>query len=135
MSIARTPVRDESSTTAYGVSVFAGVLLATLATFEILQGLSAVLRDDIFVSGLNYVYEVDVTAWGWWHMLIGAVGLAVGIGILTGKRLAYVVGIGLAVVSAIGQFMFMPFYPLWSLLIIAMDVLVIWALAHQLRHT
>jgi hypothetical protein len=118
---------------AYGVSVFAGILLATMGAFEILQGLSAVLKDDLFVVGLNYTYEIDVTAWGWIHMLIGAVAVAAGIGILMGQVWANVVGIGLAALSALGQFMFMPYYPLWSLLIIAIDILVIWALSEQIR--
>ena len=82
MSSTAPRTHDESSDTAYSVSIFAGVMLATLAAFEILQGFSAVLKDDVFVGGIDYVYEIDVTAWGWWHVLIGVVGLAVGIGIL-----------------------------------------------------
>ena len=123
----------ESSDASYGVSIFAGVLLATVASFEILQGFSAVLNDDVFVSGLNYVYEIDVTAWGWYHLFMGAVGLAAGIGILKGQVWANSVGIGFAVVSALGQFAFMPYYPFWSLAIIAMNILVIWALAKQIQ--
>ena len=123
---------DESAGTAYGVSVFAGVLLATMASFEILQGLSAVLEDDIFVRGLSYVYEIDVTTWGWITMLLGALGLAVGIGILKGQVWASSAGIGFAVLSALGQFAFMPYYPFWAMVIIAMDILVIWALAKQI---
>ena len=134
MSTTGPHIRDESSETAYSVSIFAGVMLATLAAFEVLQGLSAVLKDDVFVSGLNYVYEIDVTAWGWWHMLIGAIGVAVGVGIVKGQVWAKSAGIGFAVVSALSQFTFMPYYPFWSLLIIAMDILVIWALAKRIGH-
>ena len=126
------PSTRDASDTAYSVSIFAGVMLATLAVFEILQGFSAVLNDGVFVSGLNYVYAIDVTAWGWWHMLIGVVGLAVGMGILKGQVWANSAGIGFAVVSALGQFAFMPYYPFWSLLIIGVDILVIWALAKQI---
>jgi hypothetical protein len=125
--------RDPSDT--FGVtlvSLFAGVLLVTLGGFEILQGLSAVLKDDVFVTGLNYTYELNVAAWGWVNMLIGAIGVAAGIGILKDQVWASVVGIVLAVVSALGQFAFMPYYPFWSMLIIAIDILVIWALAKQI---
>jgi hypothetical protein len=125
-------IDDEQSGTAYGITIFAGVMLATLASFEILQGLSAVLKDDVFVSGLSYTYRLDLTGWGWVHMLIGAIGLAVGIGILMGQVWAFSAGIGFAVLSALAQFAFMPYYPFWSMLIISMDILVVWALAKQI---
>jgi hypothetical protein len=125
-------VHDEKSEAAYGVSVFAGVMLATLASFEILQGFSAVLKDNVFVTGLDYTYKVDLTAWGWIHMFIGAVGVAVAVGILMGQVWAFSAGIGLAVLSALAQFAFMPYYPFWAILIIAMDILVIWALAKRI---
>jgi hypothetical protein len=123
---------DEQGSTAYGISVFAGILLATLGCFQILQGLSAVLKDDVFVTGVDYVYKIDLTTWGWVAMLLGAIGLAVGIGILKGQVWAASAGIGFAVISALGQFAFMPCYPFWSILIIFMDILVIWALAKQI---
>ena len=124
-------IHDEQDAS-YGVSVFAGVMLATLASFEILQGLSAVLKDDVFVTGVDYTFKVDLTAWGWIHMLIGAIGVAVGCGILVGQVWAFSAGIGFAVLSALAQFAFMPYYPFWSLLIIGMNILVIWALAKQI---
>ena len=123
----------EPSDTAFGVSLFAGVLLATLASFTILQGLAAVLKDDVFVRGVNYTFQFDVTTWGWIHLIIGVIGLAAGIGILRGQVWANVVGIGIAALSALSQFMFMPQYPLWSLTIVAMDIIVIWALTEQIR--
>ena len=127
--------QGEDGPLAYGVSVFAGVLLATLAVFQMLEGIAAIAEDDVFVSGINYVYEFDVTTWGWIHLAIGALGLAVGVGILTGRSWALVAGMGLAVISALSQFMFMPFYPFWALLLIAMNILVIWALANQWQRT
>lgn len=123
----------EPTDMAFGVSIFAGVLLATLASFTILQGLAAVLKDDVFVRGLNYTYQFDVTTWGWIHLIIGVIGLFAGIGILRGQVWANSVGIGIAALSALSQFTFMPQYPLWSLTIIAMDVVVIWALTEQIR--
>ena len=132
MSSAGRPLDDEQSGTAIGITIFAGVMLATLACFELLQGLSAVLKDDVFVSGLSYTYRLDLTGWGWVHLLIGAVGLAVGIGILNSQVWAFSAGIGFAVLSALAQFAFLPYYPFWSMLIISMDILVIWALAKQI---
>ena len=123
--------QGEDGPLAYGVSVFAGVLLATLAVFQMLEGLAAILEDEIFVTGVEYVYKFDVTTWGWIHLVIGAVGLAVGLGILTGRSWALVAGMVLAVISALSQFMFMPIYPFWALLLISLNILVIWALANQ----
>ena len=124
---------DESADNSYGVSIFAGVLLMTLGAFEILQGFSAVLKDDVFVKAPNYTYAIDLTTWGWVNMIIGAILVAVGVGIVKGQVWANSAGIGLAVLSALSQFAFMPYYPFWSILIIALDVLVIWALATQIR--
>ena len=122
----------ESTSLAYGVSVFAGVMLATLGGLQILQGLAAVLKDDVFVRGIDYTYKFDVTTWGWIHMLIGVIGVAVGLGILYRQVWATVGGLAIAVVSALSQFMFMPYYPFWSMLLIFMDIVVIWALATTL---
>jgi len=123
----------ESADNSYGVSIFAGVLVATLGAFEILQGFSAVLKDDVFVTGKDYSYAIDLTTWGWVNMLIGVILVLVGIGIVRGQTWANSAGIGLAVLSALSQFAFLPYYPFWSILIIAFDVVVIWALCTQIR--
>jgi len=123
---------DETGDNAYGISIFAGVLLAMLGGFHILQGLSAVLKDDIFVKGADYTYKIDLTTWGWITMLLGAIAVLVGIGILKGQVWAASAGIGFAVLSALSQFAFLPYYPIWSMILIAMDILIIWALAKQI---
>jgi hypothetical protein len=125
----------KTSVGAYGVSVFAGVILVTLASFQILEGLSAVLKDNVYVSGLNYAYAINLTTWGWIHLVIGVIGVAVGIGILAGQAWGHILGIAFAVISALSQFMFLPFYPFWALLLIGMNILVIWALATRLTET
>ena len=125
----------EASVGAYGVSVFAGVILVTLASFQILEGLSAVLKDNVYASGLNYAYEIDLTTWGWIHLVIGVIGVAVGLGILASQAWANILGILFAVISALSQFMFLPFYPFWAILLIGMNILVIWALATRLTET
>jgi hypothetical protein len=125
-------VYKEVSPAAYGVSVFAGVVLATLSSFQFLEGLAAVLKDDLFVKGAAYAYQLDVTAWGWIHLILGLIGIAVGVGILTGQVWAFIGGLIFAFVSALTQFMFLPYYPFWAVLVIGLDVLVIWALANRL---
>jgi hypothetical protein len=122
----------ESSTKsawASGTSIFAAVLLTTLAVFQILEGISAIASDHVYVHGVDYTYRFDVTAWGWIHLIIGLVALGTGIGILMSQVWAYILGIVVACVSALANFASIPHYPIWSIVVIAFDVLVIWALA------
>src|SRR6476659_6201622 len=113
---------------AFGVATFAGVLLVVLAVFQIIDGISAIANDTVFVRGLSYTWEFDVTAWGWIHLIIGLIALGTGIGIIMGQTWGFLVGIVIAALSALANFMFMPYYPFWALAVIALDVLVIWAL-------
>ncbi len=117
---------------ASGVTFFAGVLLAVVSAFQILEGIAAIANDTVFVRGLDYTWKFDVTAWGWIHLVIGLVGLATGIGILMGQTWGLIIGVGIAGLSALSNFMFMPYYPFWSLAVIALDVVVIWALCNQI---
>ena len=127
-SLAGTPVGGNAL--AASVSIFAGVMLVMTGAFQMLQGLSAILEDTIFVSGLEYTFEIDVTTWGWIHLVLGAIAGAIGIGIFSAQTWALVGGIVVAALQALSQFMFLPYYPFWAILIIALDVLVIWALAN-----
>jgi hypothetical protein len=111
-----------------GLLVFAGTIMIVGGIFQALSGLVALFRNEVYVVGLNYVYSFDVTTWGWIHLIVGIVVAIAGVAVLTGKIWGRVVGVGLAVISMLTNFMFIPYYPLWSLLIIALDVFVIWAL-------
>ena len=114
---------------AAGFIVFAGVAMVMIGALHALQGLVALFNDDFYVVGQKWIFEFDLTTWGWIHLIIG-IGIAVaGFFVLNGAVWARVVGIGVAVVSAIVNFMWLPYYPIWSLLVIALDVLVIWALS------
>jgi hypothetical protein len=128
------PYRDGTSTVAYGVTTFAGALLTVVAVFQILEGITAIANDTIFVRGLNYTWQFNIQTWGWIHLIIGLVALATGIGIIMGQTWGYLVGIGIAGLSMLSSFMFMPYYPFWSLAIIALDVLIIWALCNQISN-
>ena len=94
-----------------------------------LAGVGALVNDEVYVATPGYIYSFDLTGWGWIHILLGIVVAAAGFVVLLGMMWARVVGIVLASVSLIANFMFIPHYPLWSLLIIGLDVAVIWALA------
>jgi hypothetical protein len=117
---------------AAGTAQFAGVMLAVVAVLEILQGIAAIANDTVFVRGLDYTYAFDVTAWGWFHLFLGVVGVAVGVAILAEHTLGYLGGILVAFLTSVTYFAFLPYSPWWSLLVIAFNVLVIWALCTQL---
>ena len=120
--------------TAYAVSIFAGSLLVIVAVFQIMQGIAAIAEDTVFVHGLNYTYKFDVTTWGWIHLIVGLVALGTGIGIVMQQTWGRILGIFVAAVSTLSNFAFLPYYPFWSLTIIAIDVLIIWALCRQIGH-
>jgi hypothetical protein len=85
------------------------------------------------VTTPDYIFSFDLTGWGWVHLLLGILAAVAGFAVLQGQTWARVVGIVLAGLSMIANFLFLPYYPLWSLLIIALDVAVIWALATYRR--
>jgi hypothetical protein len=114
---------------AEGVTYFAVALLITAGVFQILQGLAAILDNRFYVTTPGHVFSFNVTAWGWIHLIVGIVAFGVGVGVFYGTSWARGAGMGIAVFQAIVQFMFLPYYPVWSIIIIALDVAVIWALA------
>lgn len=112
-----------------GWIAFAGVAMVILGVFHVVQGLVALLKDDYFVVSSNRVLlNLDYTAWGWAHLTIGAVILVAGFMVFAGQVWARAVGTVAALVSAIGSMAFIAAYPVWSLMVIALDVVVIMAL-------
>ncbi len=116
------------SSWAVGYAMFASVLLLMGGIFQFVAGLVAVVEDDFYVVGTKWVFEFDVTTWGWIHMLLGVVLFLSGIGILSGNVLARTVGVIAAGVAAVANFLWLPYYPVWSIIMIFLAVAVIWAL-------
>jgi hypothetical protein len=116
------------SSWAVGGITFAAAMLIMIGGFQVVAGLTAILDDQLYVVTRNYTFDLDVTAWGWIHLLLGIVLGGVGFALFTGRTWAAVGAILLAGVSAIANFFFIPYYPFWSIVIIALDVWVIWSL-------
>ncbi|GID93789.1 hypothetical protein ACFQFC_07115 [Amorphoplanes digitatis] len=113
-----------------GWVVFSGIMMVLLGFFQGLVGLVALFNDTYYLVTRNgLVLSFDYTVWGWIHLLLGIVALLAGFGVLVGQTWARVTGIVLAVLSAIVNIAFLAAYPIWSTIIIAVDVLVIYALA------
>jgi hypothetical protein len=110
-----------------GTTFAAAILLFTGSLLAVLQGISAIADDDIFVVAPNYTYEFDITAWGWIHLIAGIIGLAIAVGLITGALWARAGAVTIAAISIVINFLWLPHYPLWSILVIALDLIVIWA--------
>jgi hypothetical protein len=117
------------SSLATGVIVFAAVMMMLSGGFQVFAGLVALFQDDFYVTTPNYLWQFDTTVWGWTHTLLGLLLLLASFAVLSGKTWGRTIGIILAALSALASFAFIPYYPVWSLVVIALDVLVVWALA------
>jgi hypothetical protein len=122
-----TPAGPESGWAIGGI-IFAATIMILIGVFQIIAGLVAIIDDDFYVVGANYTYDIDTSAWGWIHLIIGIIVLLGGFGLIARKLWAVALAIGLAMLSAIANFFFIPYYPFWSLLMIALAVFVIWSL-------
>jgi hypothetical protein len=125
-----TPSTDPHTHSAWavGYAVFAAVLLMMVGVFHFLAGLVAVVEEEFYVVGAKWVFEFDVTTWGWIQMIAGVLVFLAGLGILSGNVLARTVGVVLAGLSAVVNFAWLPYYPFWSIVMIALAIAVIWAL-------
>ena len=113
---------------AVGGITFAAVVLMLIGFFQLVAGLSAIIDDEFFVVTRNYTFDLDTSAWGWIHLLLGLLLIFTAWGLFIGAGWAVVVGIFLAGLSALANFFFIPYYPFWAILVIALDVWVIWSL-------
>lgn len=120
---------DTSSTVASGLIMFAGVMMLVGGVWHALSGIAALVNDKVYVSTPDYVYSLDLTGWGWAHVVLGTLVAITGGAVLARQTWARVAGIVLVVLSLVANFLFIPWYPVWSLVLIALDVAIIWALA------
>jgi hypothetical protein len=112
-----------------GWVVFASFMLIMVGSFQAIQGLVAIFDDGFYrVTESGHVINVDYNVWGWTHLLLGVLLIISGVGVLTGNLAARLVAVALAGLSALVNLVFIPEYPVWSILIIAIDVLVIYAI-------
>jgi hypothetical protein len=116
------------SSWAVGWTGFAGIMLILLGVFDIIQGLVALINDEFYIVDQDWVVRFDVTTWGWIHLILGVVLILSGIGVFSANVLARTVGVVIAGLAALFNFAWLPYYPEWSLIIIAICVAVIWAL-------
>lgn len=119
---------ESRSSLAVGLSVFAGTIMIMIGVLHAIQGLVALVNDTFYVVGQEWVFTFDVTTWGWIHLILGVVVAAAGFFVFTGAVWARAIGVLVAVLSVIVNFAWLPYYPVWGIVIIALGILVIWAL-------
>lgn len=128
MSSTLHPRTHGAQVTASGLVVFAAVLLLIAGFLDIFRGIMGIANDDVFVTTPNYVFQFDLTSWGWIHLLLGAVAVLTGFGLFKLSLWARVLGVIVAGLLILANFLSIPYYPLWSIVAIAFYGFVIWAL-------
>lgn len=119
---------DRTSRAAIGWTVFAAFMLVLIGGFHVFAGLVGLIDDTFYAVTPKYVLQFDATTWGWIHLLGGSVVLLAGLSLFTGAVWARTIGVIVALLSAFVAFAWLPWYPVWAVLILAIDVTVIWAL-------
>jgi len=119
---------DNASMWTKGWLAFAAIMLMMAGVFHAMAGLVALFDDTYYVAGEEWIFEFDVTAWGWIHLIGGILLVAAGMGILSGNVLARTVGVIAAALSAVANFAWLPYEPVWASIMIAVCVATIWAL-------
>ncbi|NJP43459.1 DUF7144 family membrane protein [Actinacidiphila epipremni] len=120
---------------AAGGTVFAGILLVVGGVLAVLEGVLGIARDSVLVvTRGGYAYHFNLRAWGWIHLVLGVLAFMVGIGLLNGATWARYAGIAIAALNMVANFMFLPYQPIWSLIMIAIDLFIIWSLTVHHHH-
>ncbi|MFI1534950.1 DUF7144 family membrane protein [Streptomyces anandii] len=113
---------------ATGLTAFAAVMLMIAGVLDIFRGIMGIAQDDVFVSTRNYVFQFDLTGWGWIHLILGVLAVVVSLGLFQGAMWARVAGVTIAGLIILANFLSLPYYPVWSVVMIAFSGFIIWAL-------
>jgi len=119
---------DSPSGLAVGTTITAAIILIIGGICHAMEGVVGLATNEFYVSTQNWLFKFDVTTWGWIHILVGAIAVLAGIGLFSGAVWARTVAVAIATVSILVNFLWLPYYPVWAILIIAFDMFVIWAL-------
>ncbi len=111
-----------------GWIAFAGMMMLMVGVFNLISGMAAVFNDEIFVTAGNLTVLLDVTTWGWVHIVLGLALAGTGLALVSGQTWARVVGVVLVMVNMASQLVALPAYPWWAMIVIAVDVVVLWAI-------
>jgi hypothetical protein len=123
-----TTTRTHRREWATGLTIFAAVMLMIAGILDVLRGIAAIAEDDVFLTTRDYVFEFDLTGWGWIHLLLGVTAMIISFGLFQASLWARVAGVAVAGLVIIANFLSLPYYPVWSVVMIAISGFIIWAL-------
>ncbi|MEU8586047.1 hypothetical protein AB0C59_03410 [Streptomyces sp. NPDC048664] len=128
-SMHTTPTRSTKQLWAQGLMMFASVMLMVVGVLDIFRGIMGIAANDVAVTTPNYVFRFDLTGWGWVHLVLGAVAVVIGMGLMSrAATWARVGGVAIAGFIIIASFLSLPYYPFWSVVMMALSAFVVWAL-------
>ncbi|WP_251095111.1 hypothetical protein [Streptomyces sp. Caat 7-52] len=111
-----------------GTTAFAAALMIFGGAMAIFEGIAAIAKDDLFLVTRHYVFDFSLTGWGWVHLILGIVIVIAGCAVLGGQLWARFLGVFVAGLGALANFLWMPYYPLWALTLVAVNIFIVWAL-------
>lgn len=120
--------KNNNSNVWAGWTVFASFMMIMIGFFQAIVGLTAILKDEFYVVVPNALISVDVASWGWVHLLLSILVIFAGYAVMDGKVWGRTVGVLLALGGAVVNLAFIPYYPIWSILLVVVNVVVIYAL-------
>ncbi|MFJ2305317.1 hypothetical protein [Streptomyces sp. NPDC087787] len=112
---------------ATGLTAFAAVMLMIAGVLDIFRGIMGIAHDDVFITTRNYVFQYDLTGWGWIHLVLGVLAVIISIGLFQTAMWARVAGVAIAGLIILANFLSLPYYPVWSVVMIAFSGFIIWA--------
>ncbi|MDH6108252.1 hypothetical protein P3T36_004283 [Kitasatospora sp. MAP12-15] len=113
---------------ATGWTFFAAAMMIFGGAMAIFEGIAAIAKDDLVILTRHYSYSFNTTGWGWVHLILGVLVVLTGVALFGGAVWARIVGIALAGLAMLANFLWLPYYPFWAIVLIAIDIFVIWAL-------
>jgi len=111
-----------------GMMAFGAIMIVVLGVINVIHGLAALFLDNVFVTGSKGALVLDVTQWGWVHIVLGLLLVLIGVWLVRGVLWARVLGVVVVMVNMVTQMMMLPAYPFWSVVVIAFDAVVLWAI-------
>jgi hypothetical protein len=118
---------------ALGLTLMAAAFMMVAGLFDFFSGLAALIRGSFFVTLPHYAFSISIHGWGWLHLIMGAVVFVVGAALLTDHLWARIAGVVIASLSAVMNFVLLPYQPLWAVIVIALDIFIVWALLSPRR--
>ena len=118
---------------AFGLTLFAAAFMMISGVITAIQGIVALANSDFYVVGRKYTFQFDITAWGWILLLLGIVVAGIGFFLYQGQTWARWTALVVVALSMIANFAWLPYYPVWGIVVLAIDGAVIWALTVDTR--